>query len=226
VLINLNQQRERFRDSFHTRLVFLLPIFAVKYLVHRAPDFFDWRSGVAQFTDDADTLSRELKRIWRGGDYRRYMSWTQAQRNRRVLEIQSLLETEGVETQYQYNLYFEQGNLFDASEEWEAAIAAYDAALKIKPDDHEALNNKGIALDELGRYEDAIAAYDAALKIKPDDHEALNNKGVVLGNLGRCEDEIAAYDAILKIKPDDHEALYNKGLALRKLGRYEDAIHL
>jgi cytochrome c-type biogenesis protein CcmH/NrfG len=26
------------------------------------------------------------------------------------------------------------------------AIAAYDAALKIKPDDHEALYNKGVAL--------------------------------------------------------------------------------
>jgi hypothetical protein len=101
--------------------VFLLPIFAVKYLVHRAPDFFDWRSGVAQFTDDANTLSREAQRIWREGDYLKYMSWTQAQRNQRVLEIQSLLDSRGRKDPREYNLYFEQANLFDASEEWEAA---------------------------------------------------------------------------------------------------------
>ncbi|MGB7313002.1 MAG: tetratricopeptide repeat protein, partial [Nodosilinea sp.] len=45
----------------------------------------------------------------------------------------------------------------------ENAIACYDAALDIKPDLHEALYNKGIALDDLGQYEAAIACYDAAL---------------------------------------------------------------
>jgi Flp pilus assembly protein TadD len=224
VLINLNQQRERFRDSFHTRLVFLLPIFAIKYLVHRAPDFFDWRSGVAQLTDDADTLSRESQRIWQEGDYQQYLSWTQAQRNHRILEMQSLLEAQGLGTQEQCSLHFKQGNLFAASTEWEAAIAAYDAALAIKPDYHEALNNKGVALVNLGRYEAAISAYDAALAIKPDYHEALYNKGVALGNLGRYEAAISAYDAALAIKPDDPEALNNKGVTLGNLGRYEAAI--
>ncbi|MEO0886482.1 MAG: tetratricopeptide repeat protein [Cyanobacteria bacterium J06648_10] len=106
----------------------------------------------------------------------------------------------------------------------EEAIAAYDAALHIKPDYHEALNNKGVALSALGRKEEAIAAYDAALHIKPDKHEALNNKGNALSALGRNEEAIAAYDAALHIKPDYHKALYNKGVALSALGRNEEAI--
>ncbi len=69
--------------------------------------------------------------------------------------------------------FFYEGNAHSFNGSFEEAIAAYDAALKIKPDNHEALNNKGIALDELGQYEEAIAAYDAALKIKPDFPEAL-----------------------------------------------------
>jgi tetratricopeptide (TPR) repeat protein len=84
---------------------------------------------------------------------------------------------------------------------------------QIKPDKHEALNNKGNALGNLGRYEDAIAAYDAALTIKPDFHEALYNKGIALDNLERYEDAIAAYDAALTFKPDKQEALYNKACA-------------
>ena len=85
---------------------------------------------------------------------------------------------------------------------FEAAIAAYDAALSIQPDDHQALNNKGFALYESGRYEEAIAAYDAALSIQPDYHQALNNKGIALDDLGRYEEAIAAYDAALSIQPD------------------------
>jgi superkiller protein 3 len=54
----------------------------------------------------------------------------------------------------------------------EEAIASYDKALEIKPDFHEAWNNRGNALDNLGRLEDAIASYDKALEIKPDYHEA------------------------------------------------------
>jgi tetratricopeptide (TPR) repeat protein len=33
---------------------------------------------------------------------------------------------------------------------------------------HEAWNNRGNALDDLGRGEEAIASYDKALEIKPD----------------------------------------------------------
>jgi hypothetical protein len=44
ILNHLNQQRERFRDDFNICFVFLLRSFAFKYFIHRAADFFDWRS--------------------------------------------------------------------------------------------------------------------------------------------------------------------------------------
>lgn len=45
ILNHLNQQRERFRDNFKLSFVFLVSERTVKYFIHRAPDFFDWRSG-------------------------------------------------------------------------------------------------------------------------------------------------------------------------------------
>jgi tetratricopeptide (TPR) repeat protein len=45
--------------------------------------------------------------------------------------------------------------------------ALCDRALKLNPDDFEALNNKGIYLDKLGRFGEAISCYNDALKIKP-----------------------------------------------------------
>jgi tetratricopeptide (TPR) repeat protein len=62
----------------------------------------------------------------------------------------------------------------------EEAIASYDKALEIKPDYHEAWNNRGNALGDLGRLEEAIASYDKALEIKPDYHEAWYNRGIAL----------------------------------------------
>ncbi len=108
--------------------------------------------------------------------------------------------------------------------DFEEAIASYDKALEFKPDDHAAWNNRGIALDNLGRREDAIASYDKALKLKPDDHAAWNNRGLALVNLGRLEEAIASWDKALEIKPDKHEAWYNRGNALDNLGRLEEAI--
>lgn len=226
VLINLNQQRERFRDSFAIRIVFLLPAFAVKYLVHRAPDFFDWRSGVAQIADDTATLSRESRRLWLKGGYSQYLSWTQETRNYRILEIQSLLEADELDESERVNLYFEQGNLFSASTEWEAAIAAYDAAISIKPDDHYALTNKGIALGKLGRHDEAIAAFDAAISIQPDKHEAWDGRGYLLATAGRLDKAIASFEKAIELNPQNANAIYNEAYVLSMQGDLEAAFDL
>ena len=223
VLTNLNQQRERFRDTFKTCFVFLLPQYAIDYLVQRSPDFFDWRSGLFTYVSTAKTLAQESQRILTDADYEAYCNWSLEERNQRLLEIQSLVEQPNLDQETKAQLFFEQALIFWASEDSEAEMAAYDQALTVRPNYPEALYNKGIALGNSGRYEEEIAAYDAALAIKPDDHEAFNNKGVALRNLDRYEEAIAAYEAALEIKPDD-AALYNKGIALSNLGRYEEAL--
>ncbi|NEO14369.1 MULTISPECIES: CHAT domain-containing protein [unclassified Moorena] len=54
LLGHLNWQRERFRDDFNCCLVFTVRKYTLRYLVRRAPDFFDWRSGVIEFPVDRD----------------------------------------------------------------------------------------------------------------------------------------------------------------------------
>ena len=110
----------------------------------------------------------------------------------------------------------------------------YAAALAIKPDKHEALNNWGIALAaqarmKTGEEADRLFAlagekYAAALAIKPNKHEALNNWGNALSAQARMKtgeeaDRLFAlagekYAAALAIKPDKHEALNNWGIGL------------
>jgi len=46
-----------------------------------------------------------------------------------------------------------------------------------KLDDHETLNNRGVAYSENGDYDKAIEDFNTAIKIKPDCCEALHNRG-------------------------------------------------
>ncbi|MHC5829823.1 MAG: tetratricopeptide repeat protein, partial [Nostoc sp.] len=114
------------------------------------------------------------------GNYEEYLKLTPEQKIEKVIEIQDLLSEKHQLENQKPSLLFELGNLLSTAKEYEAAIASYDQALKIKPDYHEAWCNRGIALvGYLGRNEEAILSFDQALKFQPDDHLIWNNRGIV-----------------------------------------------
>lgn len=98
----------------------------------------------------------------------------------------------------QVAFYLQQGYEAVMRGDFREAITACDEILNIKPDDHQALYNKGASLSNLGRHEEAIAAYDQALHFKPDKHEALISKGVAFKNLQRYRDVITVFSDIFQ----------------------------
>lgn len=60
----------------------------------------------------------------------------------------------------------------------------YDKAIQINPKESDFYNNKGIALDYLGKYNDAIVQYDLAIQNNPKLAISYYNKGIALKNLG------------------------------------------
>ncbi|MEH2411539.1 tetratricopeptide repeat protein, partial [Nostoc sp.] len=217
ILNHLNQQRERFRDDFPIPFVFLLRSFSINYFIHRAPDFFDWRSGVFELPTMPEVVEQESNRLLLEGDYEEYLKLSYEQKIGKIIEIQDLLTEKHQPESRKASLLFELGRLLSTANEYEAALTSYDQALKFKPDYHEAWNNRGIALHDLERNEEAIASYDQALKFKPDYHLAWNNRGYALHDLERNKEAIASYDQALKFKPDYHLAWNNRGYALHDL---------
>ena len=224
ILNHLNQQRERFRDDFPICFVFILRSFSINYFIHRAPDFFDWRSGVFELPTTPELVEQESNRLLSEGDYEEYSQLNTEQKIEKILEIQELLSETYQKLIRRSNLLFKMGNLLIAVNEHEGSLTSYDQALKFQPDYHYAWNGKGNALANLGRNAEALASYDQALKIIRDYHQAWYNRGNALGKLGRNEEAISSYDQALKIQPDLHQAWYNRGIVLRKLGRFEEAI--
>ncbi len=224
ILGHLNLQRERFRDDFDICFIFLVPLFALKYFTRRAPDFFDWRSGVWEFGTDLTLLKQESSRILLEGDYEKYLALSSQERTHKILEIQELLDDTHIDPNRRSALFFELGNLFMAEVNYQSALASYDKALEFQPDNDQTWYNRGVTLGELGRYDDAIKTYDKALEIRSENDQAWTNRGVALGRLGRYEEAITSVDKALEIKPDNDRAWTNRGVALGSLGRYEEAL--
>lgn len=294
ILSHLNWQRENFRDRFpNLCFVFLLPKFAIKYIIRRAPDFFDWRSGVFDISKHKDSSeSTEIKPvfIWT----RPQSQWTPQTRDIQVSSrLQQLYSTfifrsiETIKNSLQ-SKYYKSGNNdnsqalnytglrynLDPSQTWknlgnalfnlgryEESIIAYDQAIPIKPNYYETGErlsdgkrrlgrgrknvlmiygvggvgksalaaylyhdyNQYIPSVNLGMSEELIATYDKGISIKPD-HEAWNNRGVALFNLGRYEEAIDSYNKALEIDSDAQSVWLNRSITLRNLGRYTEAV--
>lgn len=216
ILAHLNLQRERFRDNFKFCLVFLLPKFALKYLIRRAPDFFDWRSGVFEFIEDQDKMNF--------GKYEEYLTLASDERYAKILEIKDVIEQHLQTQENQALLWLEIGDLYFADKNYAEALLSFDQALKIKPQIYKAWYYRGNALVRLGRFEEAIISYDQALKFNPDDQQSWFNRGLALGSFGKIQEEILSYDQALKIEPYFHKAWYNRGVALGALGNIEEEI--
>jgi tetratricopeptide (TPR) repeat protein len=216
ILAHLNLQRERFRDNFKFCLVFLLPKFALKYLIRRAPDFFDWRSGVFEFIEDQDKMNF--------GKYEEYLTLASDERYAKILEIKDVIEQHLQTQENQALLWLEIGDLYFADKNYAEALLSFDQALKIKPQIYKAWYYRGNALVRLGRFEEAIISYDQALKFNPDDEQSWFNRGLALGSFGKIQEEILSYDQALKIEPYFHKAWYNRGVALGALGNIEEEI--
>ncbi|TAF96760.1 MAG: tetratricopeptide repeat protein [Oscillatoriales cyanobacterium] len=211
VLMNINQQRERFLDNFKICFVFLLPKFGIEYFIHRAPDFFDWRSSLFKLSMDKESLQAEsMQACSERWQLEQYLALTPEARKRELVRLQGLIDEDGQTSEQKAELFFEQALLYRSAEDYAKAIASYDKALEFKPD--------------LGRLEDAIASYDKALEFKPDKHDAWNNRGIALRNLGRLEDAIASYDKALEFKPDDTSAFYNKACCYALHSQIDQAI--
>jgi len=96
------------------------------------------------------------------------------------------------------------------------AIAEYEAALRINPDDAGTHFNLGNALSHTpGRLPEAVAEYEAALRIRPGYADAHNSLGIALAQTpGRLPEAVSEYEAALRIRPDYAEAHNNLGNAL------------
>ena len=126
--------------------------------------------------------------------------------------------------------YYYQGQQLIEAGDYEAAIKAYNKAVKIKPDFAYALTNRGFAQGRLGKHLEKFHSCAQATYVAPNFAEAWNCKGLARFAHGQYEIALKDYDRAIAVSQEQgdeqeyYRAWLNKGEALIKLGRYEEAI--
>jgi protein O-GlcNAc transferase len=116
------------------------------------------------------------------------------------------------------------GDLFMAARAWEDAVAAYRAAVHMRPDHAAVWNNLGGALRELGCLPEAAAAYRRAVAVDPARYEAWANLATTLGRLGATPDALEAWDRAAALRPGEAAPARAATGLLQAAGRADQAL--
>lgn len=82
------------------------------------------------------------------------------------------------------------------------AVESFGRLLKLQPNSPDVLNNRAMALHDIGRDDEALADLDRALALRPNYPEALNNRAGLLFAM-RCFSEAArSYARLLQVAPE------------------------
>ncbi len=113
--------------------------------------------------------------------------------------------------------YSEQG-------QFDEAIAEFQKALELEPDNVDAQRNLGTAYFDQGKWEKAVVAYERAIEIDPNWDEAYGELAAVYAKLGRLEEAVAAGEKAIELIPDEASAHLNLGVAYKNQGQIDKAI--
>lgn len=228
LLNHLNQLREVFNCNLPIALIFFVPRFVIDYFVQRAPDFFDWRSGLFKFSENLEELKKRSQKLI-GKPYESYIKLEPYERIKKILELKdAILHIEAgnqmAQKIFQVTFLCEQGLVFRSGGNYQKSLECYEQAININQADYRIWNNRGLVLQDLKRYEDAIGSYNHAISIDPRDYRIWYNRGKVLVALERYEKAVDDFDTALNINPSAYFIWFRRGLILHVLQKYQAAI--
>jgi predicted O-linked N-acetylglucosamine transferase (SPINDLY family) len=104
------------------------------------------------------------------------------------------------------------------------AETLYREALKLDPQNSDALNLLGAIAIQEARYEEAVQLIQQAISLNQTRPGFYNNLGLAYWQLGRFAEAVECHQQALRLEPNDAIAYNNLGNALRSLHQVEEAI--
>jgi tetratricopeptide (TPR) repeat protein len=121
------------------------------------------------------------------------------------------------------NLYVSMAKLHERSGKWSDAVAEYDKALDVDPQDLQALLGLAHLYDRLARYEEALIFYGRAAQVDNDNAAIQNDLALCLARADKLKDAASALRRAVAL--DSKKILYRNNLAtvLVELNRVDEA---
>ena len=104
------------------------------------------------------------------------------------------------------------------------ALADYNRAIELAPNNGEFLVNRGATHARLGQIDKAIADINEGLRYKPDHAVGYLNRSVLYNGQGKIQEALNDINSYLNLKPYNADLWYEKGRALRNLNRLQESL--
>jgi tetratricopeptide (TPR) repeat protein len=120
--------------------------------------------------------------------------------------------------------YINRGNAYARKGQHDLAIADFDQAVRLNPNDAGLYYNRGRAYAKKGLADSAISDYDHAIRIDPNNAALYFARGFAYESKKRYEQAISDYDRVINFNPYNPVPYYTRGLAKQKKGDFAGAM--
>jgi tetratricopeptide (TPR) repeat protein len=120
--------------------------------------------------------------------------------------------------------YYRRGYEFYEKKQFQKAIADYNEALRLDPQDVDVYNDRGRVWFDLKDYDKALADYNEALRLDPKYVHAWNNRGRVWFAKKDYDQALADYNESIRLDRRYFHAYNNRGNVFLARGEYDRAL--
>ncbi len=180
--------------------------------------------------EDAKAVWTKLQNIYAEGDERYWLARAQMLEGRKdfagamaaYLKAADLAQKPGDV----YRDYLSAGRDGRRAKAYDEAIAAYEQAITLEPENIKAYLGLNEVLRTQKRYDEARQWLEQVKALFPDDHRPDYQLGLIARMQKRYDEALTYFDHSLALKPDNPYVIYDKALALDGMQRRSDAIEV
>jgi tetratricopeptide (TPR) repeat protein len=121
-------------------------------------------------------------------------------------------------------LYTARGIASYRSGDFPQAIASFNAAIRLDPDDAQAYDIRGNAWDEMGSFDSALADYDEAIRIDPNNPAVFHDRAIMWQHKGVLDRALIDLDRAIRFSFSDAGMYCDRGLIWYGKGHRDRAI--
>ncbi len=123
-----------------------------------------------------------------------------------------------------FSVYHTLGSIYLKQEKYDEALAQFQTAVELAPDDLSSHIALGYIYAQKGQLEEAAQEFQRCVEIAPDDLVSHRNLGGVYLQMGRLEEARLEFERAAEVAPDDLITRQNLAEIYRQLGLNEEAI--
>lgn len=119
--------------------------------------------------------------------------------------------------------YHNLGVHYTTQQKFPLALALFDRAIELKPDDAVYHYSRGLGLEKIGDRMGAIQSYSNSISKNSEQHNALHNRGSLYWLNGQTDLALQDYTNAITVKPNYINTIVNRGMLYYHLGELDSA---